>query len=335
MHVRTEPRASSAARESQRGQILIVFVIALVAMIGMVGLVIDGGSVFAQRRGQQNTADLASMAGATAYLNTTGDFATRTAAAEAAARAIATDNRHTDGTNGATVTVAVTNLAGNGAPDANGARVAVGVGAPHRNYFSGVLGMPTWQVDVDAAAMTTGRPNAAIGAMPLIFNQEAFPGSVCNTKTTVCIPEVYNEPGTGNDDVPQDATQFNWTIFCTANGNPCNANSNGVRDLINGNGSSTVVSLDMDIGPLNAGSHTTLFTALEAHVGSQFPVAIVDDEGVMVGFALYQLTGVEGSSEKVIRGYFVSPVNVANLTYLPGGGSSTIDTGVSVVKLVD
>ena len=51
------------------------------------------------------------------------------------------------------------------------------------------------------------------------------------------LAEVYQLPGTGNEDVPQDATQFNWTIFCTASGNPCNANSNDVRDIINGGGS--------------------------------------------------------------------------------------------------
>lgn len=340
MRIRSAQRAFSADQPTERGQILVIFVLGLVAMIAMVGLVIDGGSAFAQRRNQQNVADLASMAGATAYLNTSGDIATKTAAAEAAARSIAATNGYTHDADGAAVAVAVTNLDGTGAADANGARVAVGVGAPHRNYFSGVVGMPTWQVDVDAAAMTTARANAVIGAMPLIFNQEAFPGAVCNEEYELshgrtCPTEVYDQPGTGPEDVPQDATTFNWTVFCTANGNPCNGNSDVVRDLINGNGTSVEVELDMAIGPLNAGAHTTLFTALEAYVGKAFPVAIVDDDGRLVGFALYHLTASEGSSDKVLRGYFVSPVNLANLRYVPGGGSASLDTGVSAIKLVD
>ena len=36
---------------------------------------------------------------------------------------------------------------------------------------------------------------------------------------------------------------------------------------------------------------------------------IVNDEGEMVGWAYFKLLSAEGGSEKVIRGYFVSPVN--------------------------
>lgn len=337
MRVHPVPRTSSAAPSPERGQILVIFVLGLVAMVAMVGLVLDGGSAFAQRRDQQNVADLAALAGATAYLNAPGDAAAKTAAAEAAARSIASTNGYTDQSGGATIGVAVTGATGTGAPDANGARVAVDVGAPHRNYFSGLVGMPTWPVAVDAAALTTGRPNAVLGAMPLIFNQKAFPGAVCDEQVSACASkiEVYNEPDPGNEDVPQDATQFNWTVFCTASGNPCNANSNLARDMINGGGSSVVVTLGTDIGPFNAGSHTTLFNALVQHIGSSFPVAIVDDEGRLVGFALFRLTGVEGGSDKILRGYFISPVNAADFNFVPGGGTSTISTGVSVIKLVD
>ena len=60
------------ARERQQGQVMVLFLLAIFAIIGMVGLVLDGGSVFAQRRDQQTAADLAAMAGAAAYLNATG-----------------------------------------------------------------------------------------------------------------------------------------------------------------------------------------------------------------------------------------------------------------------
>ena len=64
-------RTASRGRASD-GQIIVIFALGLVAMIAMVGLVLDGGSTFAQRRGQQNAADLAAMAGANQYL-LTGD----------------------------------------------------------------------------------------------------------------------------------------------------------------------------------------------------------------------------------------------------------------------
>ncbi len=197
------------------------------------------------------------------------------------------------------------------------------------------MGMPTWDVSVTAAAEASDKPNGAIGAMPLLFNSEAFPGAICDETAGPCTPEVYQLPGNGNEDVPQDATQFNWTIFCPASGNPCNANSDGVRDLIDGGGESDTIYLNDDIGPLNSGAHTTLFNALESHTGGVFPVPIVNDDGEMVGWAYFKLLSVEGGSEKVIRGYFVSPVNAAQLVVSPTGGDASLLTGVYVLHLVD
>ena len=165
-------------------------------------------------------------------------------------------------------------------------------------------------------------PNAAQGAMPIIFNKKAFPHAVGKDAEMS-----WDEPGHGNEDVPQTADQFNWTVFCTANGNGnggCNADSRTVRDLINNHGQSTTVKLDDDIGPMNAGAHTTLFSDLADLVGTdanEFPVAIVDDEGRMVGWAMFHLTGSVGGSTKQIRGYFVSPVNRGVLKVVQGGGA--------------
>jgi len=47
-----------------RGQVLIVIALAMVGLIGMLGLVIDGGSVFLDRRNAQNAADSAALASA-------------------------------------------------------------------------------------------------------------------------------------------------------------------------------------------------------------------------------------------------------------------------------
>lgn len=323
------PRLRGGPKPGERGQILVVFAISVVAIIGMVGLVLDGGSAFAQRRVEQNVSDLASVAGATAYLNTTGTNVVKATAAEVAARSIAATNGYThDPTAGLNVGVTVTSTS-------LAASVTVDITKPHRNNFAAVMGMPTWDVSVTATALSTGNPNAVNGAMPLLFNAEAFPGAICDEDAGTCTDEVYQLPGTGNEDVPQDATQFNWTIFCLASGNPCNANSDGVRDLIDGGGESGTVSIGDDIGPLNAGSHTTLFTALQQHVGSVFPVPIVDDDGVMVGFAYFRLLAVEGASEKVVRGYFVSPINAEDMTINPTAPGATLDTGVYVVKLTN
>ena len=148
--------------------------------------------------------------------------------------------------------------------------------------------------------------------------------------------QVYQLPGTGNEDVPQDATQFNWTIFCTASGNPCNANSSDVDALINGHGANTVVYLDDDIGPLNAGTHNTLFDELfDNAIGDLFPVPVVDDEGLMVGWGYFRLLSAEGSSDKVITGYFVSPVNGEELVVNGGHKSGTLFTGAYSVRLTN
>jgi Flp pilus assembly protein TadG len=312
----------------ERGQILIMFTLAVLVIVGMMGLVLDGGAAYAQRRAEQGVADLASMAGATAYLSTQGDVATKSAAADAAARLIATANGYTQGVDDATVEILIS-----GNP--SGAIVRANITDAHRNNFASLVGMPTWDVTVTAAAETSERPNGAVGAMPLLFNAEAFPGAICDETKGPCTPEVYQQPGNGNEDVPQDATQFNWTIFCQANGNPCNANSDGVRDLIDGGGESDTIYLNDDIGTLNSGAHTTLFGALESHTGGVFPVPIVNDAGEMVGWAYFKLLSVEGGSEKVIRGYFVSPVNAAQLVVSPTGGDAELPTGVYVLHLVD
>ena len=321
-------RRPDLEHRGERGQILIMFTLAIIVIVGMMGLVLDGGAAYAQRRAEQGVADLAAMAGATAYLSTQGGVAAKSAAADAAARVVATANGYTDGLDDATVEILVS---GHGF----GATVRANVTDAHRNNFASLVGMPTWDVTVTAAAETSERPNGAMGAMPLLFNAEAFPGAICDETAGPCTPEVYQLPGNGNEDVPQDATQFNWTIFCQANGNPCNANSNGVRDLINGGGESTTIYLNDDIGPLNSGSHTTLFNALDSHTSGVFPVPIVNDEGEMVGFAYFKLLSVEGGSEKVIRGYFVSPVNATKLVVSPTGGDAELNTGVYVLHLVD
>ena len=185
---------------------LALFAICLVAIIAMTGLVIDGGLTKVQRREQQNVADAAAMAGAYAYVNSgiQGD-------AVPAAQAAAAANGYTTGTDG--VTVDVTSSMVDGA-----IQVTATVTKPHRNFFAGIMGFASWPVTTTARAVG-GTPNAAQGAMPIMFNKKAFPHAVGHEAEMS-----WDEPGTGTRTCPQTADQFNWTVFCTAgNGNACNA----------------------------------------------------------------------------------------------------------------
>ena len=302
--------------DRQRGQMLALFAICLVAIIAMTGLVIDGGMTLTQRREEQNTADAAAMAGAYAYA-TTGNASTAVAEAQGTAAA----NGYTDGQDGAVVTVTVSVSGGL-------ATVTANVTKPHRNYFSGIVGFGSWDVSVTASAIA-GSPNAAMGAMPLLFNKKTFTSGYGQANEVA-----FDEPGVGDEDVPQTANQFNWTVYCTANGNPCNANTNTVDDLINGSGKSTVVKMTDEIGPLNAGAHAALFSSLAAFVGQDFPVAIVNDDGEMLGWAIFRITGSVGGDTKQIRGQFVSPVNASSLKIVPGGGAA-INFGDTDVRLTN
>ncbi|HEY6058607.1 MAG TPA: pilus assembly protein TadG-related protein [Candidatus Limnocylindrales bacterium] len=312
------PGRSRRPQSNDVGQALVIFALALVALIAMTGLVLDGGSTFVQRREQQNVADAAAMAGAYAYLENDNPYD-----ALVAAQSVAIDNGYPNG-GGTSITVAVN-------PGAEYTTVVVGVTKSHQNYFSGAVGMSSWPVTTTATALASGGPNAAFGAMPIIFNKKAIDSNGSGSDNEVA----YDEPGGGPEDVPQSSGQFNWTVFCTHTGNPCNADSRDVRDLINSRGTTTWVYLDEDIGPLNAGSHTTLFSDLVAMVGSEFPVAIVDNEGKFLGWAMFHLTGSVGGSTKQISGFFVSPINPENLHVVQGHGSGDTGLGTYSVYLIN
>jgi hypothetical protein len=149
-------------------------------------------------------------------------------------------------------------------------------------------------------------------------------------------PISFSEPGTGTQDVPQGSSQFNWTIYCTANGNPCNANTSGVRDLIEGtNKNGSEIDMEDEIGPLNAGAHADLFSSLAALVPTEFPVSIVDDSGAFQGIAIFHLTGSVGGSTKQIQGYFLDGVTQWNLKIDPNSTPGTSAYGTTTVYLID
>ncbi|HEY3523900.1 MAG TPA: Tad domain-containing protein [Candidatus Limnocylindrales bacterium] len=305
--------------QRQRGQVLVIFTIAAVAIIAMVGLVIDGGWTFVQRRDQQNVADSAAMAAGYAYVNSNYSAATAVAAAKNNAAA----NGYQDGVNNVAVDVSISS-----------STINVTVSKPHQNYFAGIVGFSSWNVSATAQTKA-GVPNQAIGAMPLIFNQKVLQSPYGYGSS---YERSYDEPGSGTEDVPQTATAFNWSVFCTSNGSDCNASSDQVDSLIDGHNSNPqTVTTAMVIGPLNAGAHTTLFSDMAAYVGQDcFPVAIVDDSGTFQYLASFCLTGSLGGDTKEVRGYFEGPIEGDSFDIVPGvPGGTTVYGGVYVVRLTN
>ncbi|CAN5541064.1 hypothetical protein BH20CHL6_BH20CHL6_16000 [soil metagenome] len=294
---------------SESGQALVLFAIVLVAITGMTGLVVDAGGSFAQRREQQNVADLAAMAGAI-VLQKTGS----TGAATAQALVVAAQNDYPSGVDGTSVSVS---FPGSG-------RVRVTVDRPHENGFARIFGQDSWDISTSARA-NTGTPNAAVGAMPLLFNKKAFVSSPG-------VSRFYSEPPSGTVSVPQNNKSFNWTVFCTASGGSCNADTTTVHRLITQGGDDAEVTLDMMIGPLNAGSHTSLYGELNKWIGTEFPVAVVDDAGKMQGWAVFHLESTKkDGSTKGFTGYFVSPVTHSGLSIRSAAGG--VNYGAYVFRL--
>lgn len=298
-----------------RGQIIVIFALAIVVIIGMVGLVIDGGGAFAQRRSEQSVADVASLAGANAYMNTNGVPAA-TAAAIAAARASATRNGYTHGVNGASVGVTV-------AFKSSGAVVRVAITAPHANTFARVMGVNTWDVSVaagsEAAVVDTG-----VGAAPWLMNIGAF-NADGTPKYTSANPIAFGE---SNGDYPVSPTDIAWTDYNGSN----NVNTNEVSGIIDGSNIVTAtIDVDQYVGQHNMGEHTALYGDVNAALsGDNVPIPVVGPcppgppapahpDGCFKGWAMFHVVSASGGSDKTITGYFLSdfisrPLSVGECT---------------------
>jgi Flp pilus assembly protein TadG len=291
----TMKRRTALRTRSSDGQIIVIFALGLVAMIAMVGLVLDGGSTFAQRRGQQNAADLAALAGANDFLINGSQDSARTVA-----QTVAGQNGYPhDPATGKTVTVSFLS---------NDTRVEVDISAPHYNNFTGVVGMTTWQVTT-TARVEVGIPDTAV-AGPFLFNKDVFsdPGGVP-------LP-IYSDPdnpftfGDGNGDVPNDPNDIAWTCYGTCG----NVDSSVVRSMVDGtNPLEIFLSPDTDFGEYegqeNNGNHATLFGDVNELLGGyDVPVPIVDDNGLFQGWAMFHVISADQGA-KTITGYFVSPFN--------------------------
>jgi Flp pilus assembly protein TadG len=291
----TMMRRTASRTRANDGQIIVIFALGLVAMIAMVGLVLDGGSTFAQRRGQQNASDLAAMAGANEYL-INGDKTTATTVA----RSVAAMNGYVhDPTAGKTVDVTWQD---------NDTQVVVDVSSPHRNNFTGVVGMTQWQVST-TAMVEVGIPDTAIGA-PFIFNTDVFtdPGGV--PKPEYSDPLHPFEFGEGNGPVPNSPDDIAWTCYGTCG----NLDSATVQSMVDGTSPVTATldpSVDFTtyVGQTNYGYHADIYRDVAEYLnGQDVPVPIVDDNGLFQGWAMFHVVDTNQGS-KTITGYFVSPFN--------------------------
>ncbi len=305
-----------AGADREHGQILVIFALGLVVMIGMVGLVLDGGGAFAQRRDEQNAADLAALAGANAYLNTAGSVATRTAAAQAAAIASAAANGYTDGVDGVVLPAPTVVLR------QTGAAVSVNITAPHENSFARVLGATSWDVSVTAQAVG-GTVDTGVGAGPWTMSIEAF-NADGTPKYTASNPAPFGET---NSDYPSAPLDLSWTDY---NGNN-NANSTEVEGIIVGTNVVTATfQFGEYLGQHNQGNHASLFQAVDLNMRDQVvPIPIVGppvapattcsspttySNGCFKGWALFPILSAQ-QGQKTITGYFeesfvASPLNV-------------------------
>lgn len=298
-------RSPARRTSASEGQILALFALSLVVMVAMVGLVLDGGSTFAQRRSQQNAADMAAMAGANQFL-LTGDKA----AATTTARTIASKNGFIDDpTAGKTVTVSFQD---------NDTHVKVDVSAPHHNNFTGVVGLTQWQVST-TATVETGIPDTAIGGGPIIFNKDVFTDPGGNPIKKYSDPSAPFTFGDGNGDVPNDPGDIAWTCYGTCD----NVDSSTVRKMIDGTSPVSVtltpiVDFTKYIGQHNNGEHATLFGEVrDILIDEDVPVPVVDDNGMFQGWAVFHITGANQGA-KTITGYFKSPFNQSDALEVKG-----------------
>lgn len=334
-------RSSRPSRD--RGQILVLFVLALVAIIAGVGLVIDGGFAFAQRRAEQNAADLGAFAGANALLN--GKSAT------AAAQAATAANGYTHGAGGVTVNVAVTSTT-----------VKVDITAPHANYFAGVVGQPTWDVSVTATALA-GIPKNFSGVAPFILSQEVFdPDSGLPYEDYTVTSGVDFDKTTGSgSDAPLTSFNMAWTNLGTGN-----VSTKDITDALDGTAPINAdLAINDYIGQQNAGVHNALFDtnspmqpSIETTLaGKDVAVPIVGppiggpgtfcndgthDVGCFRGWALFHVISAVkrgGGEDGTITGYFktgitrsASATDVCAVTDADCGG---FFHGIYVIKLID
>jgi hypothetical protein len=307
----------------------------------MVGLVLDSGGAFAQRRSQQNAADMAALAAANDLIANQGD-----ADWVATAESIASQNGYVDSVNGASVEVTCVNCPDQALDESvAGVQVTVNISSPHRNNFASIFGMETWDVSTTATSKT-GWADTANAPGPFIVSVDAFNAG---GDPVHCVDEADEcDLEHADDDTPQVWSEFTWTDFgydlpgapCPPDGEPFemgNVNDADLQEYMEGSADfSVTLSFGCYIAQHNLGNMTNIVADLEDMAPATFPVPIVDDEGKYVGWASFVMTGAEAHGEhSTITGYFETGRILAQLDVSGAGfGDSTFGSAY-VVQLVN
>ena len=111
--------------------------------------------------------------------------------------------------------------------------------------------------------------------------------------------------------MPSSSLDFAWTNFGTGN-----VDTSEVTDIIDG---TTTINKTLTygeyIGQHNNGNHTALFSDVNTYLsGLDLPVAIVDNNGNFMGWAMFHVNSASGGSNKHINGYFFSAFESARLS---------------------
>lgn len=331
-------------REGQRGQALPLFTLMLIALVAATGLVVDVGGAWAQERSQQKASDVAALAGATKEAN----GGTRQEII-AAATASAVANGYAPGE----IEVNIPPTTGKYGPGGAGYSandcstpalypcwVEVKITRSHSNYFAGVIGQGSWNVGARGVAVG-GIANAVINEIsPLMFNTKAIQDAANPTqKKLYCDPQ--DNKCNPNNDFPLLSGQFNYTTFCVKGGN-CNVSSNDAKNIVESGGIQFTVDLSMDLGAHNVGQHTSVCHAFldQYPIGEDFPVAINDDNGNLIGFWMWHFDAADtvcnGPDGELISGWFINDITETYsfpLTIIAGAPAAKV--GQYVAQLVE
>jgi hypothetical protein len=347
------------------GQMLVLFALSLSAIVLMVGLVIDGGNALVQRRGSQNAADFAALAGARIIAELVGgDTVNGTDAnVKQAIRSAVVANGGDDVTFGSPDGPRYVDQNGGllgfvdtGAIPSNAAGVTLTTERSWRPYFLGIIGVSSWTATASATAKggfcsSCAPPPGTLfpAAISTSFFQ-TYPfcaGPVSSDPTDPCYPQQLTP---GNLNVPGG---FGWLQFgCDGYGlgqvPPANIGGCGndrpfldseIGPPSNSYGCCTAVGVSGPdrIGSL-PGNKVSADCSYYIDNGITVTVPIWDVAGStgtnawyhIVGFAGFQITGCNGGKD--IAGVWRKPFFTGPTTLTPTNPGVPQALGVQLVK---
>jgi hypothetical protein len=341
--------ARPSRNESERGQVLILFVLALTVILLAAGIAIDGGYGLVQRRTAQNAADFAALAGARVVAESIAGNALD--GTDANVKAAITSSLKVNGVtsprfgypNGPEYvgpSGAAIGWVGGGAIPSGTVGVRVRATISWRPFFLGIAGVSQWSAGADATARggyAAGAPGGLfpIGVAEAFFNgREPCSGPISSDPSSPCYKQQLT-PGDLN--VPGG---FGWLKFgcdgyglgqtSPANNGGCQANQPFLQTEIGPPGltfgccTQTGLAGSADrIGSL-PGNKASADCSYYINNNSVITVAVWDTAGGtgnnawyhIVGFTGFQLTDCNGG--KSITGVWRQPMLLGPTTTTPG-----------------